>query len=397
MPNAPLTLETALRDLAAQLRTEIDALVEQGTRRMREEIPEFFLYDDDPDFVETYRQSYVQQLAFILDGLGLGRDRSLEDREPPAYAIEEVRMSANRGIDLAPMMLGYRITQRLLYERVIEAVWERIDDDALRADVLLVTSRWLFAYMDWITSRMTAVYQRERDLLLRDRARRRQQLVRDLLEGQPVDTGQLGYSLHQEHLGVVAWGREPQRALAALKEATQLALLSVAGTETTVWGWLGHGEIGKRELRAMREFQPPIGVQLAIGEPGSGREGFCVTHRQAWNAYRIARSSSDPVTWHADVALLALTLQDHAVAREFVLRELGPLADGEERSRLLRDTLSAYFASGQNATATAAALGVHDRTVLYRLRSIEDRLGRPILKRREELGVALRLAPVVLR
>jgi hypothetical protein len=34
--------------------------------------------------------------------------------------------------------------------------------------------------------------------------------------------------------------------------------------------------------------------------------------------------------------------------------------------------------------------------VIYRLRTIEDRLGRPILARREELGVALRLPPVVL-
>ena len=80
-----------------------------------------------------------------------------------------------------------------------------------------------------------------------------------------------------------------------------------------------------------------------------------------------------------------------------MLRELGPLADDDERSELLRDTLAAYFATGQNAASAAAALGVHDRTVLYRLRTIEERLGRSILERREELGVALRLAPFVLR
>ena len=101
----------------------------------------------------------------------------------------------------------------------------------------------------------------------------------------------------------------------------------------------------------------------------------------------------------ADVALLALTLRDPVAAREFVLQRARiARARHDERSELLCATLlCAYFASGQNAAAAAAALGVHDRTVRYRVRSIEERLGRSILARREELGVALRLAHVVLR
>ena len=102
------------------------------------------------------------------------------------------------------------------------------------------------------------------------------------------------------------------------------------------------------------------------------------------------------MTTFADVALLALTLQDPTLAREFVRCELGPLAGDDTRSQLLRETLRAYFDAGQNAAAAAAALGVHERTVTYRLRSIEERLGRPLRTRRDELGVALRLAPVVL-
>jgi DNA-binding PucR family transcriptional regulator len=34
---------------------------------------------------------------------------------------------------------------------------------------------------------------------------------------------------------------------------------------------------------------------------------------------------------------------------------------------------------------------VHERTVIYRLRTIEERLGHPILARRTELDAALRL------
>ncbi len=386
--NATLDLDVALSELAAELRAGIPEMIERGLAQMRRELPEFFARDDDPDFVEVYRCSYEQQLRFIYDGLERGR--ALDASEIPPPALEEARLSADFGIKLGSVLLGYRVTHRLIFDEAIDRAGERIDDPDLRAAVLRVTSQWLFAYIDLMTARVTEVYERERESLVRDSERRRRQLVRDLLDGRPVDVGQLAYELDREHLGLVAWGERPERALTALRDATGLALLTVAGTGATAWGWLG-GDTG-----LVRELEPPAGVRLAIGEPARGAEGFRLTHRQAWDAYRIARDSSGSVTRHADVALLALTLRDPVAAREFVLSELGPLAADDERSELLRTTLGAYFASGQNAAAAAAALGVHDRTVLYRVRSIEERLGRPILARREELGVALRLAPVVL-
>jgi DNA-binding PucR family transcriptional regulator len=97
------------------------------------------------------------------------------------------------------------------------------------------------------------------------------------------------------------------------------------------------------------------------------------------------------VTHYDEVALEALLGQDERRAREFAHRELVGLDGGDERSRRLRETLQAYFGSGQNAAAAAARLGVHDQTVSYRLRTIEERLGRPVTARRAELDVALRL------
>ena len=72
-------------------------------------------------------------------------------------------------------------------------------------------------------------------------------------------------------------------------------------------------------------------------------------------------------------------------------RELHGLDGADARSGRLRETLRAYFASGQNASAAAALLGVHEHTVSYRLRTIEERLGRPVTARRAELETALRL------
>jgi DNA-binding PucR family transcriptional regulator len=62
------------------------------------------------------------------------------------------------------------------------------------------------------------------------------------------------------------------------------------------------------------------------------------------------------------------------------------------RGPILRKTLHAYFATGQNAASAAAVLGVHEKTVSNRLRAIEEHLGHPIEARRAELELALRLA-----
>ena len=93
-----VNLDAELRTLAAELREEIPAMVEHGLEQMRRELPEFFVRDDDPDFVDVYRQSFRAQLRFIYDGLESGRD--VEGVEAPPLALEEARMAAARGIEL---------------------------------------------------------------------------------------------------------------------------------------------------------------------------------------------------------------------------------------------------------------------------------------------------------
>jgi DNA-binding PucR family transcriptional regulator len=61
----------------------------------------------------------------------------------------------------------------------------------------------------------------------------------------------------------------------------------------------------------------------------------------------------------------------------------------------LCDTLRAYFGCSQVVTATAAALAVHPRTVAYRLRDIERRLGSSVNRRRAQLEIALALQEIM--
>ena len=81
----------------------------------------------------------------------------------------------------------------------------------------------------------------------------------------------------------------------------------------------------------------------------------------------------------------------HLAEFGLVARELHGLDGGDHRSERLRQTLRAWFAAGHNATAAAAALGVHEQTVAQRLRTVEERTGHPVAARRAELETALRL------
>lgn len=134
------------------------------------------------------------------------------------------------------------------------------------------------------------------------------------------------------------------------------------------------------------------GTFLALGDVGQGIEGFRLSHRQAWQAYRVSRLHPKPIVRYADVALESLLLRDRRAVRDFVKRELAALDETDTRADVLRATLEAYFRCGQNAASTAQAIHVHERTAAYRLRSIESRLGVTISARRDELAVALRLA-----
>jgi DNA-binding PucR family transcriptional regulator len=92
-----------------------------------------------------------------------------------------------------------------------------------------------------------------------------------------------------------------------------------------------------------------------------------------------------------DVALEVLAGELRDDARAFIARELGELNEDSSRAGRLRETLQAYFVSGHNAAAAAAALGIHQQTVGNRLKAIEDQLGASVGSRRAELETALRL------
>ena len=382
MPQETALISRIAEGFLAQREAVADAMVEQ----IRESVPEV----DELELWEAVRSSC---LANLDTGLGaLAGDRDLPE-SIPVDARELALVAARLDVPLTSLLRTYRVGHQVMWRAWSAAVErEEAAPDARRA-ALEAGSEYLFEYVDRLATFLTEEHTSERDRFLRSREQRRTQLVRDVLDGADPDPAEamhaLDYDLRLEHVALVASGPEAEaavRALARALDAPHRLVISLTGD--TTWAWLGR----TRAFRVPERIETPAGVVVSIGDPGSGTDGFRRSHRQARDAHAVAlRAEAEDVVRYDDVALESLLGVDEKRAGAFVARELRGLDGADERSARLRATLRAYFATGQNASAAAAMLGVHEHTVAYRLRTIEERLGRPVTARRAELETALRL------
>ena len=315
-------------------------------------------------------------------------------RECPPLDADGARYCARLGVSLHHVLQQYHLGHAIQWEAWFELVEQREPDADERRRLLDRASRFFFDYADRMCGFATEHYTDERERSLRSHEQRRVQLVRELLDARgDVASGDLGYDLDGlEHIGLIAWGAEGSDHVRALSRALDGRLLIVGAAEETWWAWIGAADHAPDVLeRALARVRPPAGVRLAIGAPSAGREGFRRTHQHAAAAHRAAPRGGGPVVRYEDIALEALAAADATAAHEFIALELRGIEGADARSARLRETLTAWFACGQNAAATAARLGVHEQTVAQRLRAVEERTGRPVAGRRAELETALRL------
>lgn len=387
-----MSIESDLATVAEAVRLRIPELVAAIVKETSTQVPEI-QGKDDPVWAETERPSVLSALTSIVDGLADGR--RTPERASDA-ALEEARVAAQAGIDLHSLLRTYRVGQSVSWDAILEETLRHVDSDQRRTAVLKQASNYQYAWNNKVTESVIETYQNEHTAyFFRSQDRKRRVIVSDILRGVPADVHQLGYNVHTEQLGLVAWGRSPEANIRAVAVALDAKHLTVSGTSGTCLGWIGASHLKDNLVVKPHAIAAMPGTHLAVGEVEKGLEGFRLSHRQAWQAYRVSRLRPEEIVRYNDVALESLVLRDREAVRDFVTRELGSLDDDDTRSALLRETLKAYFQSGQNAAATAASIHVHERTVAYRLRSIEARLGVTINARRDELAIALRLTDLL--
>jgi len=382
-------VEQGVRVIASAVDARLPEVAENIQRKMHSEVPEFYVIDDP-----ALRHAEADAIRASLEAIIRGLVDQLEVQDTvPGAMLKQARLAAQANASLHALLRKSRIAQSVAWDAFLDEAQRVVEDDELRALALRRISQYQFAWNDYMSAALVTEYEAEHRLYFLERPdRKKRAMVTAVLAGSPADEVAMGYSMSGWHLAVVAWGDHPETAIRNVATLLGSQSLVVSATDGAYFGWLRSVKRRKEPVPNLTMAKLPPGTRVSYGQVAEGIEGFRRSHRQAGLAYRVARLQSEPFTAYRDVALEALLLRDLPAAHEFVVQELGPLLDNSRRSNTLLETIKVYFATGHNASATGARLMVNERTVAYRLRSVEVALGTTVWERRDEIAAAIRVA-----
>ncbi len=372
--------------MAEQLRARLPEIIEAIVARVRDAVPDP-VRDEDPEYAEGLRAAVIAAIELVLSGIAHGDGRKMP---VPLEVVAQAHRAAREGVSVGAVLRRYIAGNARLEDFVVQEA--NRGNGGGRPTVMGEALRTQAVLFDRLSASIEAEYKEASAGAKRSQEQHRAELVHDLLAGRPIEAAELGYELDAWHLGLIATGAGAAPAVRAIAARLDRELLSVAGSEGSLWAWLG----GPRRL-ATADVEQAVrsgglaDVSLVLGEPAKGPGGWRMTHRQAHAALLVARRAPQGFTRYADVALLALALQVEVMARSLIDTYLAPLDTPGNGGPVLRDTLRAYFKAGRSVSSTAAALAVSRNTVERRLQKIEQKLGRQLPACLAELEVALRL------
>lgn len=275
-----------------------------------------------------------------------------------------------------------------------------------QSEGLATLTRFLVDFVAGLAEMTSAAYAVEEQTWLGSVDGQRGEVVRGILRGDRVgdeSIRRLAYDLvNRTHLGVVIYREGPEVVGLDRLAASLLVNLGATGqliihaSSEEVWAWGSF--VSPPAATVVTPAGLPPRVQIAMGRPARGIEGFRRTHSEAATAATVARLSPlpavpVPVKHFADVRLISLLLADPIAADEFVRDELGPLAVPREAH--LRETVRVYLECNCSPAAAASQLNVVKNTIVYRIHRAEELLGHSVKDRGGTLWVALHLANAV--
>jgi PucR C-terminal helix-turn-helix domain/GGDEF-like domain len=339
----------------------------------------------DPEYAQGLRQSISAALDYGLAALRHGS----EDPPPlPPLLLSQARLAARNGVSLDTVLRRYFSGFALFGDFVIAEAEESSLPKGASVQELLAKEA---AHFDRLIEAVSQEHTKERERRFRTPKERQTERVRALLAGEPIDTEKLGYELEAWHIAALGAGKDAEAAIRCLAETLDRRILLINPGEKTSWAWLGgQRRIPTEAILEKAKGSWPEKTAIAFGEPAKGPEGWRFSHRQAKAALPIAQRQGEAVRY-ADVGLLASAMQDEVLAKSLRRLYLEPLEAERDGGMVLRETLRAYFAAGQNVSSAAVGLGVHRDTVTARLRAVEERIGAKLATWATGLEVALRL------
>lgn len=417
---APSVVHGAQRSYAARMATPSPSwpppsartaeLIREGCRRMLE-IPEevagevdavTLAHTDpavlaDPSFVEAIRRANRANLLHWAEANVRAPGVPVDPNLGPEV-VNVARDLVRRGVD-ATTLDAYRTGQNAAWRLWMSRAFTLTSDPDELSELLDLTARSIFTFVDATIAGITAQVQRERERLTRGTHAERLEVVTLILEGAPITEARastrLGYALDRPHTAAVVFSDSAQPDQGALGQAAEAfaraagarAPFSVTASASSLWVWIPGPDGPDLELvRTALEELPD--TRIAVGTTDAGMTGFRRGHLDALATQRLLHRTPDHVRLasYAEVQVVALATQDEERAHEFVERTLGALAGAPPE---LRETVRTYIREGFSASRTAEQLFTHRNTILNRLGRAEELMPAPLAGRTVQVAVAL--------
>lgn len=343
----------------------------------------------------------------------LRHDVEIEQVGPSAPAIAIARLVAQRDIPITALEHAYRLYQETVVRWCLQELAVRSRNNAVTARAALEISTLVSAHVNLIAQQLLSTYESERDAWRVRRTASRSARINDVLTGRTVEMEPtervLGYRFGQYHLGIIMWTDttgSAENELAHFESAATIFRDTLGLTGVPLFeardahmarAWIPLGEnddLDESRLAALKKtWAGPVIV--SVGNARHGIEGFVRTHDEA-EAARLVVQSSEPsafgVVLARELGAVTLLCSNLTATKAWVADTLGPLAADNTATAQLRETLREFFRTSGSYAATADALHMHKNSVVYRIRKIEDMLGRPVRDQRLDLENALEIA-----
>lgn len=393
--------ESVASQLGAQAVRWADAVGCEAAARIIDTVPELGSNAAHLRLVRRAVVSTVLRCVLVFRGAGVGL---ITDE-----ARETVRDFARRGLPLTGILRAIRIGQASIVEHFLQAV-ASADAPAATAEMQRVLRILLHEFDAFVTA-VEAEFRDEYENGLAATAAARIQTINQVLSGavDPLKAGsELDYLLTGHHIALVAWSRaEPGSGTDATVRQAASELLTSFGTGRTllvpvgagaIWAWGTVADTRWVEMAASRTLPPD--VDIAVGDPGEGVDGFRASHTEARAVERLLRLATRPphhrVTFYQHTALAILMATDLQAARVFLRRTLGGLIeDDNPRTHDIRTTTRLYLDEGRSLTKTAEQLHIARNTVTYRVHRAEELLGRSLTTHHLQVHAALMLSDYI--
>jgi hypothetical protein len=413
-PDADVGVRGWVAEVAGRLHGRLADVTSEIHRALQDQIPDL---PREPRITDLLGASVEGNVDTMLHALRY--DIAVERVEAPTAALEYARRLAQHGVPVNALVRAYRLGQRRMNELVFAELHAVDIPDSARVAVIEAMSAAMFAYIDWMSQQVVAVYEEERERWLDNQNSLRGMRVREVLSPNKVvdidaATTVIRYPLRWHHVGVVMWYPEQdgvgdelgrlQRFLRDMGEAVgaDAGPLFIAADQSCAWGWLPYRAAavdGDAVVAKVRRFAltRPGAPNLAIGTMAAGIEGFRRSHREAVEARGVATVARHPARSAPTViaagdpglSIVARLGGDVAVTRDWVVTVLGDLAIDSENDARLRETLRVFLGCGSSYKLAAEELNMHFNSVKYRVGRAVARRGREIGADRLDVEVAL--------